>query len=104
MPEHIRLRTKAQIMQVLNEAQTSEYNYCNSIWDYVRPFNYNQGSSQGYQTTNNNPPPPLSVPPTHRRTCNQEESVISPESTYSQNTQISQESGYLDLFNANNSQ
>lgn len=103
VPEHIRLRTKSQIMQVITEAQTSGYSYCNSTWDYVRPFNYNQGPSQGYQTPsfarNNNPPPSPSVPPTHRGTCNQEQSVTSPESTYSQ---ISQESDYLDLFNDNN--
>ncbi|CAF4890288.1 unnamed protein product [Pieris macdunnoughi] len=55
---------------------------------------------------NNNPPPPPppSVPPTHRGTWNEGESVTSPESTYSQNTHMSQESDYLDLFNDNNSQ
>ncbi|KAL4714347.1 hypothetical protein ACJJTC_009699 [Scirpophaga incertulas] len=111
VPEHIRLRTKAKIMQVITEAQTSGYNYCNSTWDYVRPFNYNRGPHQGYQTPsfarNNNPPPPPpppSVPPTHRGTWDEGEFVTSPESTYSQNTHMSQESDYLDLFNDNNSQ
>lgn len=36
VPEHIRLRTKAQIKQVIIEAQTSVYNYCNSTSDCVR--------------------------------------------------------------------
>lgn len=73
----------------------------------MRPFNYNQGPYQGYQTPsfarNNNPPPPPppSVPPTHRGTWNGGESVSSPESTYSQNTHMSL---YLDIFNDNNSQ
>lgn len=101
VPEHLRLRTKAQIMQVITEAQTSGYNYSNSTWDYARSFNYNQGSSQGYQTSSfaryNNPPPQPSVPPAHHRqspTWNQA-SAASPESTYSQ---TAQESDYLDLF------
>lgn len=99
IPEHMQMQTKLDILKVIKDAQQF-CDYSNPSWSFSRA-----NTGRGYQTAHSSRHNPYTEP-THAldvgRPPSQNYDVPSPLSTYNQQSQDSEHSSYIELFNSIN--
>ncbi|XP_050358745.1 uncharacterized protein LOC126779039 [Nymphalis io] len=100
IPEHRQMQTKLDILKVIKDAQQF-FDYSNASWSFSRANN----TYRGYQTAHysrNNPHTELMQSLDVGRPPSQNFEVQSPLSTHSHQSQNSEHSSYIELFNSIN--